>query len=896
MALRPGTRLGPYEVTAQIGVGGHGEVYQATDTRLKRQVAIKVLPAAVAADAERLSRFQREAEVLASLNHPNIAAIHGLEDTAPSPGVGQGVSKALVMELEGPTLADRIAEGPVPVDETLRIARQIAEALEAAHEQGIVHRDLKPANVKVRPDGTVKVLDFGLAKAMEPAGAMSPVLSQLPTITTPAMTQAGMILGTAAYMSPEQARGLPVDERADIWAFGCVLYEMLTGQRAFAGTDITETLASVLRGDPDWSLLPEPLRPAIRTFLRCCLHRDPRHRLHHIADMRLALEGGFDVDAGRDGAPAPAARPSWRAGLSIAAAVVVTAAVTAWTVSPLRGPADTPVVSRLHVLLPDGQDFRWIGRHLLALSPDGTRVAYAAGSGLWLQPLDRLEAMPVPGTEAEARSPFFSADGQSIGYYEEGEMRRVSVTGGAPVTVTDVANPWWGASWGADDTILYALGADGIWRVSADGGMPERVIAVEEGEQAHGPQPLPGGEWVLFTLLPRDVGSWNRAQIVLQSLVTGERVLLVDGGRDARYVPTGHLVYALSGDLLAAPFDLEARRLTRGAQPVVRGVFDATTVTGATHFDIAANGSLVYVPRSETALRLTWVDRNGREQAIPAEPRPYRVPRVSPDGTRIAVEVEAPGNTDVWVGDVQQGLFRRLTTAEDVDSHPIWTPDGTRIVYSAVRGTEGLFSQAVDGSGPAEHLTDGAGGVRAFGWTREGDLLYEELAGADVRVLPLEGRSPPRVITLFDAPEYFAEVLPALSPDGRWLAYQSAELGEMDVYVRPFPDVSSRRWQISVGGGWAPLWSPDGREIFYRSDTSLMAVATRTQPDFAVLGTPAPLFSLSDYVLAGVRGIRYDVAPDGRFLLLKDETRGGPRDRIVVVQHWFEELRRLVPQ
>jgi serine/threonine-protein kinase len=399
---------------------------------------------------------------------------------------------------------------------------------------------------------------------------------------------------------------------------------------------------------------------------------------------------------------------------------------------------------------------------------------------------------------------------------------------------------------------------------------------------------------VLFTLLPAGVGSWNRANIVAESLTTHQRVTLVEGGRDARYLSSGHLIYAVNGALLAAPFDLRARKIVSGAVRVVDNVFDAGTITGAAHFDVNAAGSLVYVPRIGNALRLTWVDRRGNEEAIPGELRPYRHPRVSPDGTRIVVEIEDPANTDVWVGDARRGTFARLTTNEDVDSDPIWTPDGSRVVFASVRGKTGLFSQAADGSGAAAHIADGTGGVRPLTWTSAGELLYEELAGPAVQVLPLVGREAVRQIALFDMPEYFNEKLPAISPDGRWIAYQSTESGGMEIYVRPFPNVSAGRWQISAGGGFAPLWSRNGQEIYYRNDRSLMAAAIKTTPTF----TPAPpevLFRLGDYVLAGTRGIRYDVAPDGRFLLMKDEDGRETRDRIVVVQHWFEELKRLVP-
>jgi serine/threonine-protein kinase len=892
-----GRTLGPYQVVAKLGEGGMGEVYRARDTRLGRSVAIKVISEALARDPERIARFEREARALAALNHPSIAAIYGFEEA--------DGRHAIVMELvDGFTLADRLGRGPIPVAEALKVARQIAGALEAAHEAGIIHRDLKPANVKVRADGTVKVLDFGLAKALDPSHGREPIpgeqttlgperrapASDGATVTSPSMTEAGVILGTAAYMSPEQARGEPADMRSDVWAFGCVLYEMLTGRRAFDEKTVPDTLAAVARADVDFAELPGDLPPLVREFLARSLHRDPKERLHAIGDMRLALDGAFD--AAIAAAPASVERPAWRRALPVLAAVAATAVVVGALASGLSGPAVAPSVSRLQMLVPPDQTFYFYGRHLVTISPDGTRVAYTAGLGLWLHDLDELDARPVPGAEIEARGPFFSPDGQSIGYYAAGELKRVPVNGGAPVSLGPAVNPW-GASWSADDTIYYGQGTEGIWKISASGGTPERVIAVNDGELAHGPHLLPDGEWMLFTLLPAGVGSWNRAQIVLQSLATGERVLLVNGGRDARYLSTGHLVYVVNGVLFGASFDRATRRLTGTAAPVVRDMADAGTITGAVHFDVADNGSLVYVPRLGIALRLTWVDRNGIEEVIPSEPRPYRHQRISRDGSRIAVEVEDSGNTDVWVGDSRRGTFTRLTIEDDVDSDPIWTPDGSRIVFSSVRGASGLFSVAADGSGTAERLTDATGSVRAFDWTSDGQLLYEELAGPDVRLLPLDAGAPPQLIPLFDAPEYFNEVLPALSPDGKWLAYQSTESGQMSIYVRPFPNVSAGRWQVSAGVGFAPLWSADGSEIFYRSATSLMAVPVRTSPTFSA-GTPQALFSLADYVLAGTRGIKYDVAPDGRFLLLKDETGvSGSQERLVVVQHWFEELARL---
>ena len=485
MALTPGTRLGPYEIAAQIGVGGMGEVYRATDTNLKRAVAIKVLPTSVAGDAERLARFQREAQVLAALNHPNIAQIHGLEKS-------EGTI-ALVMELvEGPTLADRIAQGAIPVDEALPVAKQITEALEAAHEQGIVHRDLKPANIKLRPDGVVKVLDFGLAKALEPTGAISPGLSQAPTITTPAMTQAGMILGTAAYMSPEQAKGRTVDKRSDVWAFGAVLYEMLTGRRAFGGEDISETLADVIRVEPSWQALPTGLSPSLTTFLKRCLQKDPKQRLGDIHDMRLALDGAFETAAAQTtGEVASPVLRVWQRPIPAVMAIFLVAVVSSlgvWSLVRPRLPLLVPV-ARFPILLGTEETFSGTDRRNVALSPDGRFVAYTANEGLMLRPLDRLQAEMIPGSDG-ARNPFFSPNGQQIGFWADGQLKRASVTGGALVTVGETRSPL-GASWGADDMILYSQQSEGIWRVRGTGGTPEQVVSVEDGGEANQPQLLP---------------------------------------------------------------------------------------------------------------------------------------------------------------------------------------------------------------------------------------------------------------------------------------------------------------------------------------------------------------------------------------------------------------------
>ena len=578
MPLQPGTTLGPYAVTAKIGEGGMGEVYRARDTKLDRDVALKVLPDAFTADPDRLARFEREAKVLASLNHPNIGAIYGLEKS--------GDTRALVLELiEGPTLADRIKRGPIPLDEALSIAKQIAEALEAAHEAGVIHRDLKPANIKVREDGTVKVLDFGLAKALDPTPEGDP--SQSPTLTA-AATQMGVIMGTAAYMSPEQARGKVVDKRADIWAFGVVLYEMLAGSRPFQGEDESLTLASVLNREPQWDGLPHALSPALNTYLRRCLEKEPRQRVQAIGDVRLAMEGAFETP--------PETRPQidvpstvWQRPASVVLGVLLVVATTSlawWLIgSPSRVPTD---IARFSIPLLADQSFNDTSRHLIAFSPDGTRLVYQADGQLFVRRMDELQATPIPGTEGGATNPFVSTDGTWVGFWAGDQLRKVAMSGGAAVTLCSARNPW-GASWSRDDTILVGQGFEGIWRVPSAGGTPEVVIEVAEGEIAHGPQLLPGGDWVLFTLSPVGATSWNEAKAVVQSLSSGERAMVVDPARDARYVQTGHLVYALDGVLFAVPFDAASRQVTGGPVPLVGEVADAGSFPG-THFTVSESG------------------------------------------------------------------------------------------------------------------------------------------------------------------------------------------------------------------------------------------------------------------------------------------------------------------
>ncbi len=621
MPLEVGTTLGVYEVLAAIGAGGMGEVYKARDTKLDRDVALKILPDAFVNDPERLARFQREAKVLASLNHPNIAAIYGLEESGDSP--------ALVLEyVPGPTLQDRIAKGPIPLDEALPIARQIAEALEAAHEQGIIHRDLKPANVKVKDDGTVKVLDFGLAKALQPE------LSDLdaansPTMTmTAAATKMGVIMGTAAYMSPEQARGKTVDKRADIWAFGVVLFEMLTGRQAFGGTDISETLAAVLKTDLDLDGLPADTPRALRRALSRCIQKDRSHRSRDIGDVRLDLDEALAAPIEETVTTAPLAQPAlWQRPVPLALTALLLVGVSVLIAWNLRTPPPR-LVTRFSMVLPAGQQLTTPqGRQTVALSPDGTRVAYITNNELYLRPMNEEAATLMRGTDG-ARSVVFSPDGQWIAFVQGGQLKKVAVTGGASVTVCEVGNPR-GVSCEADDTIFFT-GIDGIHRVSADGGTPELVVDTTDAiDNGPAPQLLPGGQALLFALRPPGA-NFDQSQIVAQRLDTGEQHVLLEGGTSPRYVSTGHVVYAQGGTLFAVPFDLDKLEVTGGPVSLVEGVRQSGN-TGNAYFSVSQTGSLVYVPdRGTRNLRtLVWVDREGQEEAVAAEPRNYVYPRIS---------------------------------------------------------------------------------------------------------------------------------------------------------------------------------------------------------------------------------------------------------------------------
>ena len=893
----PGNRVGPYEIIAQIGKGGMGEVYRALDTNLGRHVAIKTLPDGLAHEADRLARFEREARTLAALNHPNIAQIFGFERA--------NGGRALVMELvEGPTLADRIEQGPLPLDEAVPIARVIAEALEAAHEQGIIHRDLKPANIKLRPDGTVKVLDFGLAKALTPMHAADTDAAS-PTITSPAMTSVGVLLGTAAYMSPEQARGRPVDRRADIWAFGCVLYEMLTGRRAFEGEDVSLTLSQILQREPALDALPGDVPARVRQTLLLCLKKPLKERLTDIGAARLMLEGAFETAAVPATASAAIAQTSWRQAVPLlltAIAASVLGGFAVWQLMSVPAPGPQPV---LRFALPASGSIAprgaGTGRHVLAVSPQGTHLVFWADNKLYLRALNRLDApVAIRGTE-DAREPFFSPDGQWIGFQQQGQLKRIPLDGGAPIALGTSQNPW-GVSWDSDGMIRYGQGTDGIWQVATAGGTPARVIAVGPGEYAHGPQLLPDGNWVIFTFRPSSQDSWDQAQIVAQSLASGERIVLVERGRDARYIPTGHLLYGLNGVLVGVSFDVRARRVTGPAVPLVEGVMDSDVRTGAMQFSVSNDGTLVYLSSAsgERSI-LSWANRNGGTDQLSADALPYSSPRVSPDGTRVAVEVAGRDGVDIHIYDLTRKTLTRLTSGSSHGRFPLWTPNSQRVVFYSDSDGGGLHSIAADGTGVAARLTTSPALQIPYSWADGGKtLLLEQRSGDQIGTADIYALSLADDLTaspLVRSPAWDEQ--PALSPDGRWLAYTVREspTEERTVFVRPFPHVDAGRWQIS--DGHSPLWSGDGRELFFISRGRAMSVSIETAPTFHP-GNATEMFALPPFYgsASGSRGRQWDLAPDRRFLLVNPgeiAMKEDSQSQMIVVLRWHEELKRLVP-
>ena len=891
-----------YRIEGHLGTGGMGEVYRARDTKLGRSVAIKMLPAAFAQDAQRVARFEREARLLASLNHPNIAALHGLESV--------DSRHLLVMELvRGETLAERIARGPISVEDALVYARQIAEALEAAHEKGVIHRDLKPANVKITPEGKVKVLDFGLAKAVVDGASDADVMNS-PTLSI-AATFTGMIMGTAPYMAPEQAKGLATDHRSDIFSFGCVLYEMLTGRVTFQGETTTDVIASVLKSEPDFALLPANLHSRIGELVRRCLAKDPRRRWQSVGDVRVEIESILADPRGVTAVAQPQtiALPLWRravpfAGVALAAAMLAGTAVWIWR------PAPPAPAARFSIPLPDDQRLTRVGRHNIALSPDGQSLVYVADGQLYLRPLAENDPRPIQGTNQDVNTPFFSPDGQWIAFYSvpEGKLKRIASSGGAPVVIADTSNPF-GASWTEDDHILIGQGNEGIGRVSADGGTVETVIKLTAAEVAHGPQLLPDGEHVLFTLA-QGSGSkrWDQAQVVVQSLRTGERKVVLTGGSDARYVPTGHLVYALGSSLYAVRFDAAELVTQGGPVSIVRDVTRSSAVnTAAAFFSFSATGSLVYfrgtVVGAAESRTLSIVDGKGSVKALPALPAAYSEPRVSPDGSRLALRVDVDDQQVLWIYDLAGSEAPRRLTFTGDNSFPVWLPpDGKRIAWQGApeSGSAGVFAQASDGSGVAERLTppEGSQSTGQLSVSSDGGtLLYRDSRGSgDIWQLPLTGERKPQGVIQRPGNQF----QPALSPDGKWIAYGSTESGMSQIHVQPFPPTGSQ-YLVSEVFSRAPLWSADGTRLYYLELNAtagpgrLMSVEVRTSPAFAVVGKPVVVFDGVD-VTAG--SWPYSLMPDGRFLVVVNKALGSadsPQPEIRAALNFFEELEQRLP-
>ena len=916
MALADGTRLGPYEILSPIGAGGMGEVYRAKDTKLGREVAIKVLPEVFSRNRERLARFQREARLLASLNHPNIAAIHELAESDGQP--------FLVLEfVEGENLQDRLKRGALAVEEGLEVCRQVTEGLEAAHEKGVIHRDLKPANVMITAEDVVKVLDFGLARTFE--GELSESeQAHSPTITQ-GQTQEGVILGTASYMSPEQARGRSVDKRTDIWSFGCLLYEVLTGRRAYEGPTVSDNIAQILVGNPDWDALPAKLHPKIGELLRRCLQKDPKQRCRDIGNARIEIEQALaDPKGSLHIAESAVAATSWQRLLPWALGSLVLGVaigIFIWDRFETAGtrPASETRTFHSEVKLPEGERLAHFYRQGVALSPDGTQLAFVSGTPpggvegrIYLRRLDQWTQQPICGTE-KGLNPFFSPDGKWLGFGVVGKLLKVnlSLAGGDPEEICE-CNAYYGIVWGPDDRIFFG-GNGRISRVSASGGEPEEITQLDEeaGEVSHRlPHILPNNRAVLFTALRYKAffDDEERAQIFVQSLETGERKLLIEGGSDARYVPTGHVVFARKGRLLAVPFDLERLEVTGPEVPVLDGInhsiYTGSSLreTGVAQFSFSTSGTLAYVAGSvfpEIKRQAVWVDRQGREEPLEVEPRWYLSGRVSRDGQHVLLTGGYPPK-DIWLFDLKRKLLRRQTF-EGNQRFAVWGPGPDHVTFQTDReGPSALYAKKVDSEpGEVEKLQTIPGSL-ASSWSPDNQrlafLLLNKGTGYDISIMSREGTVESFLQTRF------AETFPEFSPDGRWIVYGSNQSGRPEVYVSPSTG-SGQTVQLSIQGGSSPAWSRDGREVFYRWDRKFFAVKIDINGNRLTADPPTELFQDVESRYAGSGPVRsYDVAPDGRFLVLKEEgnvrtaaTEQHFPTRIRIVQNWFEELKRLAP-
>jgi eukaryotic-like serine/threonine-protein kinase len=897
-----GQALGHYTVESQLGAGGMGVVYLAADRKLGRRVALKVLHDASLRDAEQVARLGREARLLASLSHSNIATIYGFETA--------GDTTFLVLEyVAGETLAERLARGPLGIRETLNIGRQIAEALEAAHQRGIIHRDLKPANVKITPEGQVKVLDFGIAKAL----AADTLGAETVTATRSAgFTQAGTVIGTVAYMSPEQASGSTVDARTDVWALGCLLFEMLTGTRTFAGGSTTDILIKVLDRDPEWTALPTNTPDAARRLLRRCLAKDLRRRLHSAADARLELEDA--LSAADEGLARTAGAPNrgWQrvAVAAIAIGVAAGAAAAGLLIWRRPGAPTAQRVTRFAIDLPHSSPLRPAWGVDLTFSPDSQSLLYPVATALHVRRLDELDGRPLIAA-AGLRNPIYSPDGRSLltPDYVKGSLVKVPIAGGArqPIAPVDM---FFRGHWNTDGYIYVTtrlLG--GISRVPESGGPPESVTTLDDTKQERSHRyatVVPGSAAMLFTVASADTASYDDARIDVIDLPSKRRKTLIHGGTYARYSPSGHIVYARAGSLFAVPFRERGLEVSGEPLKVVDGVLMSTTI-GTAYFDISRSGDLAYAvgPAENGGRTLHWVDRRGRATPLPLPPRPYLNPRISPDGKRLAIEIEG-ANHDFYVYDFDRGVMSRFTT--DGASHaPIWTADGGRIAYRTWQGGMMTISWLpADRSGPAERLVNYTAWQSAVSFSPDGKYLafdqYDRTStdGGDIWVLPLRGDRQPRPVVKTAAPEGAAK----FSPDGKWLLYSSMESGRPEIYVQAWPGPGAKI-QISSDGGTDPMWRRDGREIFYRNETRMMAVPVGVGGSAFSAGKPQVLWTGGDYFhglssSCGWRGTSrtsYDVSPDGeRFLMIKDADANLYATKIAVIVNWVEELKRMAPE
>jgi len=895
MTLISGSRLGPYEIISALGAGGMGEVYRARDTKLNRDVAIKVLLPSVANDPDRLARFSREAQVLASLNHPNIAHIHGLEESS-------GVT-ALVMELvEGEDLSQRIARGPIPIDEALPVARQIAEALEAAHDHGIIHRDLKPANIKVRPDGTVKVLDFGLAKAIDPTRGSSADAMNSPTLSMHG-TQAGIILGTAAYMAPEQAKGKPVDKRADVWAFGVVFYEMLTGAKAFPGEDISDTLATLLKFEPDWARLPAETPASIRRLLRRCLVKDPKSRLRECGSAVVEIDeaAGDSTNVARGNVLAiGASHRNWLI-TAMALGLLALAATTAWSLWPRTEAGATPSTRRFTITLPDSYALIPSSGTLLAVSPDGRTLVYRAqGNGssqLFRRPLDQFDSSVIVEAENGLEPLFFSPDSQWLAFRVDESLKKAMLAGGPSQILAAKAASARGGSWGDDGLIVF--GSDntgsGLQAISAKG----ELTLISKGDGANRawyPQILPGGKSVLYTL------SSNRPDqggLHVLDLDSHESRLLLPNAVAGRLLVTGHLIFVRSGALWAVPFDRDRLEITGTPMPVLEGV--RVEGGGAVQYSMSDEGTVAYIPgsaQSSFMRNLAFVDRDGRSEPLPAPPRDYQDLALSPDQSRLAVVINSGVESDVWVLEIARGTLTRITTEAGYDANPLWSNDGASIVFASARdGKWTLQRKSADGTGAAVVLAtfDKARHVEPASWSPDGRTLLAEVDSTVVSLDSTAGELPRSLIP--------AATQAAISPDGRWVAYASSESGQLEVYLQRFPALGDRRVVSGGGASYMPIWSRDSSELFYLRGgagppNAVMRASVRVNAaGRADIGTPVLTNSFGYYSRA--RAYRsFDVTHDGQRLIVIGANAGasdGSLRTINVVVNWFEELKRLVP-